>query len=67
MNIKRILGFACILLGFLIPFQSALSQVDDRNNVLGLVSFVGFMVLVFVGYTLVDSSYPKPGSTEPEH
>ena len=51
-----------MLLGFFIPFQSALLSVEEMNNTMWLISFVAFLTMVFVGYVLVDSSYPKPSA-----
>ena len=62
MNVKRVLGFVAMLLIFAIPVQTALLDVGEMNNVTGLISFVAFLVLLFIGYALVDSSYPKPGA-----
>ena len=67
MNVKKILGFALWLLAFAIPFQFALLNTEEvvtadghADNIKGLASFVGMMVLVFAGYMLVDSaSAPK--------
>jgi hypothetical protein len=66
MNMKRILGFGAMLLGLLIPFQSAYLSVGEMNNILGLVSFVACIALLFIGYALVDRSYPKPEATNAE-
>lgn len=67
MNIKRILGFACMLLAFLVPFQFSMLNVDDMNNAVGVLGFLGFMALLFAGYALVDSSYPQPEAVESDH
>lgn len=63
MNVKKILGFVLWILAFAIPFQFALLNAEEvvksdgqADNIKGLVSFVGMMVLVFAGYLLVDSS-----------
>ena len=69
MNMKRVLGFVAIFLGLLVPFQTAYLNVEELNNTIGLISFIACMVLLFVGYAMVDSSYPKPGavSSEDQH
>ena len=56
MNIRKIIGFALWLLAFLIPFQSAILSTEEIGNVKGLVSFVALVILVFVGYILVDGA-----------
>jgi len=66
MNVKRILGLLAMLVGFLIPFQYSYLDISVNNNVIGLIGFIGFITLVFVGYALVDSSYPKPVASEQE-
>ena len=66
MNVKRILGLLAMLVGFLIPFQYSYLDISVNNNVIGLIGFIVFLTLVFVGYALVDSSYPKPGSSSHE-
>jgi len=59
MNIKRISGFGSMLLGLLVPFQSAFLNIEEMKNTLGLISFMACLALLFTGYALVDSSYPK--------
>ena len=66
MNVKRILGLISMLVGFLIPFQYAFLEVSVNKNTIGLIGFVAFLTLVFIGYALIDSSYPKPGASDHE-
>ena len=56
MNTRRIIGYVVWLLAFLIPFQSALLSTEEIGNVKGLISFVALVVLVFLGYILVDGA-----------
>lgn len=53
---KKIIGLACWLLAFAIPARFALLETEEVNNIPGLIAFVSFVVLVFVGYFLVDSA-----------
>lgn len=53
---KKIIGLVLWLLAFLIPFRYSLLDTENVGNVTGLVSFVGLIALVFVGYLLIDSS-----------
>lgn len=56
MNTKRLLGLACWLIAFLVPFQPALLSTEEVSNTVGLISFLAMLVLVFAGYILVDGS-----------
>ena len=56
MNTRKIIGYALWLLAFLIPFQSAILSTDEIGNVKGLISFIVLVVLIFVGYILVDGA-----------
>lgn len=66
MNVKRILGLLAMLVGFLIPFQYTFFNISVNKNVVGLIGFIAFLICVFVGYALIDSSYPKPGASSHE-
>jgi hypothetical protein len=55
MNTKKIAGFACWLAA-LFPFQYALLSTEHVHNTEGLIAFVGFLLLMFTGYMLVDGS-----------
>ena len=61
MNIKKIAGLLCWLLAFLVPARFALLETDHLQvqNIPGLIAFVSFVFLVFLGYWLVDSSAAK--------
>lgn len=56
MNIKKLLGFACWLLAFIVPAHYALLNSEYTSNTHGLIAFLCFVFLVFFGYWLVDSS-----------
>lgn len=56
MNKNRILGYICWLVAFLIPFQASLLSTEEVSNVKGLISFVALLILVFLGYILVDGA-----------
>lgn len=64
MNTKKIAGLLCWLLAFLIPARFALLETDtlEVRNIPGLIAFVSFVFLVFLGYWLVDSSADKKES-----
>ncbi len=64
---KKIIGLVLWLLAFLIPFQYSLLATEGVGNVTGLVSFVALLVLVFVGYLLVDSSGKQPAEGHSGH
>ncbi|MEO5585070.1 MAG: hypothetical protein ABIQ75_06430 [Flavobacteriales bacterium] len=56
MNTRKIIGYALWLLAFLIPFQSAILSTEEIGNIKGLISFIVLVVLIFVGYILVDGA-----------
>lgn len=56
MNKRKIIGYALWLLAFLIPFQSAILSTDEIGNVKGLISFIVLVILIFVGYILIDGA-----------
>ncbi len=56
---KKIIGWACWALAFLLPARYALLETETVNNIPGLIAFVSFVFLVFLGYWLVDSSGDK--------
>ena len=56
MNTKKIIGLLCWLLAFAIPARFALLETEHVENIPGLIAFVGFVFLIFIGYWLVDSS-----------
>ncbi|MBX2983574.1 MAG: hypothetical protein WBB32_08090 [Flavobacteriales bacterium] len=56
MNIRRTIGYVIWLLAFLIPLQPALLSTEGISNVTGLISFIALVILVFVGYFLVDGA-----------
>ncbi|HRH39475.1 MAG TPA: hypothetical protein PK760_14075 [Flavobacteriales bacterium] len=62
MNTKKIIGLLCWLLAFAIPARYALLESETVGNIPGLISFVSFMFLIFIGYYLVDSSSDKKAS-----
>lgn len=71
---KKIIGLALWLLAFLIPFKYAILNTDEvvredgrADNIVGLLSFVGMIALLFAGYWLVDSSGAKAGSGSHGH
>lgn len=66
---KKLIGLALWLLAFAIPFRFAILDTGDLlepdgtiNNMKGLFSFVVLLALLFIGYWLIDSASPKPGS-----
>ncbi len=66
---KKLIGLALWLLAFAIPFRYAILDTEDLlqpdgsiNNIKGLISFLAMLALLFVGYALIDSASPKPGS-----
>ena len=56
MHIRRTIGYVIWLLAFLIPLQPALLSTEGISNVTGLISFIALVILVFVGYFLVDGA-----------
>lgn len=59
MNTKKIIGLLCWLLAFAIPARYSLLESETVGNIPGLIAFVSFMFLIFIGYYLVDSSGSK--------
>lgn len=64
MNTKKLIGLLCWLAAFAIPFHSALLSTEelgkqDGGQVKGLVAFVAFVALIFMGYIFVDGSATK--------
>ena len=59
MNTKKIAGLLCWLLAFLIPARYSLLESETVSNIPGLIAFVSFVFLVFLGYWLVDSASDK--------
>ncbi|MBL7962301.1 MAG: hypothetical protein JNM31_00525 [Flavobacteriales bacterium] len=53
---KKYIGYLLWLLAFLVPFRFALLDTDSVGNIKGLFSFVVMLVLIFVGYALVDGA-----------
>jgi uncharacterized PurR-regulated membrane protein YhhQ (DUF165 family) len=59
---KKIIGLVLWLIAFILPFRYALLDTeelqgpDGANNIVGLVSFVAMLALIFIGYALVDGS-----------
>lgn len=60
---KKLIGFALWLLAFAIPFRKAILETDDTvldtgraDNIVGLISFVVMLGLIFGGYILVDGA-----------
>ena len=64
MNTKKIAGLLCWLLAFILPARFALLETDtlEVQNIPGLIAFVIFVFLIFLGYYLVDSSGDKKES-----
>ena len=59
---KKIIGLLCWLLAFLIPARFALLESEKVSNIPGLIAFVSFVFLIFLGYWLVDSASEKNAS-----
>jgi hypothetical protein len=59
---KKISGWVCWALAFLVPARFALLESETVSNIPGLIAFVSFVFLVFLGYYLVDSSGDKKES-----
>ena len=59
---KKFIGWACWLLAFLLPARYALLESEQVSNIPGLIAFVGFVVLIFLGYWFVDSAGDKKAS-----
>jgi hypothetical protein len=71
---KKMIGLALWLLAFLIPFKYAILDTDEliapdgtTDNVTGLISFLAMVVLLLVGYALVDSAGSKTPSEASGH
>ncbi len=56
MNTRKIIGYALWLLAFLIPFQSSILSTEGVEEVKALISFVALVIMIFVGYFLVDGA-----------
>jgi hypothetical protein len=56
MNTKKIIGIVVWILAFAIPARYGLLETETVGNIPGLIGFVAFIALMFVGYYLVDSS-----------
>lgn len=56
MNTRKLIGIVIWLFAFAVPAHYALLNSEEVSNVTGLVTFVSFVALVFIGYWLVDSS-----------
>lgn len=64
---KKYIGLALWIAALLIPFRFAILDTDQvvlengqANNVVGLISFLAFLTLLFLGYALVDSAKKTP-------
>lgn len=73
-TMKKTIGLALWLLAFLIPFRYAILDTGDlvqedgtTDNVKGLISFLAMLIMLFVGYALVDSAGPKAGEGSHGH
>ncbi|MCC6840642.1 MAG: hypothetical protein IT230_10830 [Flavobacteriales bacterium] len=56
MNKRKLLGYAVWLVAFLIPLQPSILDTEGISNTVGVISFVALVVLVFLGYWLVDGA-----------
>ena len=56
MNKRKLLGYVIWLVAFLIPVQPSILDTEGVSNTMGMVSFVALVVLVFLGYFLVDGA-----------
>lgn len=56
MNKRKLIGYAIWLIAFIFPLQPSILDVDNTSNTMGVVSFVILVVLVFLGYFLVDGA-----------
>ena len=59
MNTKKLIGMACWLLAFLLPARYSLVESEQASNLGGLVWFLAFLFLMFLGFWLVESSAAK--------
>ncbi|MBS1936206.1 MAG: hypothetical protein JST98_05665 [Bacteroidetes bacterium] len=64
MNKRRILGYVIWLVAFLVPLQFSIISTDGISNTKGIVSFVVLVVLVFLGYFLVDGARDEKKQAE---
>lgn len=64
MNKRRILGYVIWLVAFLVPLQFSIISTDGISNTKGVVSFVVLVVLVFLGYFLVDGAKDEKKQAE---
>ncbi len=53
---KKIIGFACWLIAFTLPFRPALMETEEVSNTTGLISFLIMLGLIFGGYILVETA-----------
>jgi len=67
MNTRKLIGLACWLLAFAIPFGPSILNTKGVDNITGLLSFVATITLIFLGYWLVDSAAVKPHSDSNGH
>lgn len=67
MNTRKLIGLACWLLAFALPFGPSILNTQGVDNVTGLLSFVATITLIFLGYWLVDSSKPQPTAENNGH
>lgn len=65
MNSKKIIGIVLWLVAFAIPARYGLLETEEVSNITGLIGFVAFIFLLFVGYYLVDTS--SSGTSTGEH
>jgi len=56
MNTKKALAIVIWIIAFAIPARYGLLETEEVGNIPGLIGFVSFLVLVFVGYFLMDSA-----------
>ncbi|MBK9760739.1 MAG: hypothetical protein IPO90_12385 [Flavobacteriales bacterium] len=49
----------CWLFAFAIPARYGLLETETVGNIPGLIGFVSFVFLIFIGYFLVDGSSAK--------
>jgi hypothetical protein len=56
MNTKKLLAIAVWLIAFAIPARYGLLETEGVGNITGLIGFVSFVALIFLGYYLMDSS-----------
>lgn len=56
MNTRKLIGIVIWIFAFAVPAHYALLNSEEVTNTTGLISFVAFVTLLFIGYWLVDSS-----------